>query len=406
MAAFSYQALDANSKLVKGVVEGDSERQVRNQLRAQSLKPLRVEVSNKKASGQGVRWQGLLQPRIGRADLALMTRQLATLIQSGLPVADALKATARQSRKPKIASLLLDIRGRILEGHSLAQALGERPTVFNDMYRATVRAGESAGYLGPVLARLADYIETGQHRQQKLRMAMIYPMVLLSVAILVIAALMTFVMPKLVGIFRHSERALPPLTEALIATSDFMVNYGHWLLVLCAVLVLGTKQLLKQSNWRLRWHRLLLRVPILSGWIISLESARLAGTLAILLDSGVPLLEALRISGQVPTNLVLRQHCADVATLVQEGGSLSKAMEQSNLFPPMLVEMAASGEASGDLGGQLGRAADNQERELELLMGAVLSLLEPLMVVLMGGAVMVIVLAILLPIFDINNLVR
>lgn len=406
MAAFSYQALDANSSLVKGVIEGDSERHVRSQLRAQSLKPLRVSVSSSKPGKTRFNLGSLFQPRLARGDLSLLTRQLATLIQSGLPVADALKATARQSRKPKVAGLLLDIRGHILEGHSLANALGDMPSVFNDMYRATVRAGESAGYLGPVLARLADYIESGQHRQQKLRMAMIYPLVLLSVALLVIGALMTFVMPKLVGIFRHSERALPPLTEALISSSDFLVNYGHFLLLFVIALVLGVRHLLQQPRWRRRLHGLLLHVPVLSGWIISLDSARLAGTLSILLNSGVPLLEALRIAGQVPSNYIIRDHCNEAATYVQEGGSLHQALDKGGLFPPMLVEMAASGEASGELGEMLGRAADNQERELELVMGTAMGLLEPLMVVLMGGAVMVIVLAILLPIFDINSLVR
>lgn len=406
MAAFTYRALNAESALVKGVIEGDSERQVRALLRAQSLKPLRVAASSDKHQSKRASWRHWYAPRMSRGEMALVTRQLATLVQSGLPLADALQSTARQARKPRIKSLLLQVRGRVVEGHTLAYALGEIPRSFNDMFRATVRAGERSGYLAPVLLQLADYSESSQHTQQKLRAAMIYPLVLVSVAVAVIIALMAFVMPKLVGIFQRSDRVLPDLTRALIAISDFLVNYGLLSLLVMLALAVAARLYLQRPQHRLGWHRLILRLPLLSRWQASLDSARLSATLSILVASGVPLLEALRIAAQVPTNLALRECCERVANSVSEGSSLSVAMERADVFPPMLVQMVASGESGGNLDEMLARATDNQQRELELSLNTAMNLLEPLMVVIMGASVMLIVLAVLMPIFDLNSLVR
>jgi general secretion pathway protein F len=406
MAAFSYRALNGESALVKGVVEGDSERQVRALLRAQSLKPLRVALSSTKQKTRQISWRNWFAPRMSRGEMALVTRQLATLVQSGLPLADALQSTARQARKPRIKSLLLQVRGRVVEGHTLAYALGEIPRSFNDMFRATVRAGERSGYLAPVLLQLADYSESSQYTQQKLRAAMIYPLVLVTVAVSVIIALMAFVMPKLVGIFQRSDKVLPDLTRALIAISDYLVNYGLLTLLVMLALAVAARFYLLRPQRRLTWHRLLLRIPLLARWQSSLDSTRLSATLSILVASGVPLLEALRIAAQVPTNLALRECCEQVANSVSEGSSLSVAMERADVFPPMLVQMVASGESGGNLDEMLARATDNQQRELELTLNTVMNLLEPLMVVIMGASVMLIVLAVLMPIFDLNSLVR
>lgn len=406
MGAYSYRALNRDSAVVKGIVEGDSERQVRSLLRAQSLKPLQVSASAANDAKGRESWRQWFAGRLGRGELALVTRQLATLVQSGLPIADALAATARQSRKARVKGLLLQVRARVLEGHTLAYALGEMPGSFNDMYRATVRAGEHAGYLAPVLMRLADYTENSQHTQQKLRMAMIYPLVLVTVAATVIIALMTFVMPKLVGIFQRSDRVLPDLTRYLIATSDFLVNYGAYCLLGVLAAVVIARLSLRANRRRLGWHRFLLRVPVWSRWQGALDSTRLSATLSILVASGVPLMEALRIAAQVPGNLAFGEACGEVADAVSEGASLSRAMDQANVFPPMLVQMVASGESGGNLDEMLARAAENQERELELALSTTMSLLEPAMVVAMGGAVMLIVLAVLLPVFDLNSLVR
>jgi general secretion pathway protein F len=406
MTAYRYRALNPRGKLVRGVLEGDSERQVRSQLRTQSLRPVEVAVANRPEPASSGWRIPLLRRGISAGDLALLTRQLATLVQSNLPLDEALQAAAQQSRSARIKGTLLQVRSRVAEGHTLAYAMGEFPQVFSEMYRAMVKAGEHAGFLGPVLEQLADYTEQRQYTGQKLKMAMIYPFILVGVAIAVVIALMVFVVPELVGIFAHSRRELPLLTKGLIAASDFFRDYGVWLLVALVGAVAIIRRLLRNPQRRQRWHRFLLGVPGLSRLVIALDTARFASTLSILMASGVPLLEALRIAGQVLTNLVLQQDTRLVAERVAEGSSLNRALQQSGHFPPMMVHMVASGEASGELETMLQRSATNQERELEMTLGTMMSLFEPLMVVFMGGMVLTIVLAILLPIFDLNTMVK
>lgn len=406
MTAFRYRALNPGGKLVRGVLEADSERQVRSQLRARQLRPVEVQTAVRaEAANQNLR-QRLFPMRIKGGELALLTRQLATLVQSNLPLADCLQAAAEQTRRPRTKAMLLQVRSRVSEGHTLAYALAEYPQVFNEMYRAMVSAGEHAGFLGPVLEQLADYAEQRQHSTQKLRMAMIYPFILLGVAVAVIVALMVFVVPELVGIFSQSNRELPLLTRVLIASSDFLRDWSLWLILGLGAVVVLARRLLREPNRRRRWHRWLLRVPGVAGLLIALDTARFASTLSILMASGVPLLDALRIAGQVLVNLVLRDESEAVALAVQEGSSLSRALGQAGHFPPMMVHMVASGESSGALEEMLERSAANQERELEMTLGTVMSLFEPLMVVVMGGMVLLIVLAVLLPIFDLNTMVR
>ena len=406
MTAYRYRALNPAGKLVKGILEGDSERQVRTQLRGQSMRPVEVAVANKPMAGSAERRLPLFRPRVSAGDLALLTRQLATLVQSNLPLDEALQAAAQQSRSGRIKGMLLQVRSRVSEGHTLAYAMAEFPMVFNEMYRAMVNAGEHAGFLGPVLQQLADYTEQRQYTSQKLKMAMIYPFILLGVAIAVVVALMVFVVPELVGIFAHSSRELPLLTRGLIASSDFLQDYGLWLVVGLVALWSAARYLLRNPQRRKRWHGLLLRVPGISRLLVALDTARFASTLSILMASGVPLLDSLRIAGQVLTNLVLREDSITVAEHVQEGSSLHRALQHSGRFPPMMVHMVASGEASGELETMLERSASNQERELEMTMGTIMALFEPLMVVFMGGMVLTIVLAILLPIFDLNTMVK
>lgn len=406
MTAYRYRALNLEGKLVRGVLEGDSERQVRSQLRGQSLRPVEVSEANRQAQGASPWRLAALRRRVSAGDLALITRQLATLVQSNLPLDEALQATAAQSRSTRIEGILLQLRSRVAEGHTLAYAMGEFPLVFNEMYRAMVKAGEHAGYLGPVLEQLADYTERRQYTGQKLKMAMIYPFILVGVAIAVITLLMVFIVPELLGIFAHTSRELPLLTRGLIVTSDFFRDWGGWMFLGIAALWWLARRLLRNPRRRRRWHSLLLRIPGISRLLVALDTARFASTLSILMASGVPLLESLRIAGEVLTNLVLREHSEQVAERVQEGSSLHRALEQSGRFPPMMVHMVASGETSGELETMLERSATNQERELEMTLGTMMSLFEPLMVVFMGGMVLTIVLAILLPIFDLNTMVK
>lgn len=404
MTAYRYRALNPAGKLVRGVVEGDSERAVRAQLRDQKLRPVEVGSAARVASG-GLQ-QRLFRTRVSGGELALLTRQLATLVQSNLPLADCLQAAAEQNRRARIKALLLQIRSRVSEGHTLAYALAEFPQIFSDMYRAMVAAGEHAGFLGPVLEQLADYAEQRQHTNQKLKMAMIYPFILLGVAVAVIVALMVFVVPELIGIFQHSDRELPLLTRGLIVTSDFFQDYLTWLALGIGLAIVVFRRLLREPARRRHWHAFLLRIPGISRLLVAVDTARFASTLSILMASGVPLLESLRIAGAVLVNLVLREESAQVATLVQEGSSLSRALGNSRYFPPIMVHMVASGESSGSLETMLERSARNQERELEMTLGTIMALFEPLMVVVMGGVVLIIVLAILLPIFDLNTMVR
>ncbi|NND66458.1 MAG: type II secretion system inner membrane protein GspF [Halioglobus sp.] len=405
MTAYRYRALNTEGKLVKGVLEGDSERQVRTQLRGQNLRPVDVgEANAARLPGAGFSFSNLFN-RISTGDLALITRQLATLVDSNLPLDEALQAAAAQSRSSRIKGMLLQVRSRVAEGHTLAYAMAEFPQVFSEMYRAMVTAGEHAGFLGPVLQQLADYTEQRQYSGQKLKMAMIYPFILLGVAVAVVLLLMTFVVPKLVGIFAQSRQELPALTQGLITASDFFQQYGSWLVVGAIALWLLARQLLKNPGRRKRWHRFLLAVPGISRLLIAMDTARFASTLSILMASGVPLLDSLRIAGQVLTNLVLREDSEFVAERVAEGSSLNRALQQSGRFPPMMVHMVASGETSGELELMLERSATNQERELEMTLGTMMGLFEPLMVVFMGGMVLTIVLAILLPIFNLNTMV-
>lgn len=405
MTAYRYRALNAEGKLIKGVAEGDSERQVRASLRAEQLRPVEVSEANRpQGERSGLRWPQLFT-RVSAGDLALLTRQLATLIDSNLPIDEALQAAAQQSRSARIKGMLLQVRSRVSEGHTLAYAMGEFPQVFTEMYCAMVRAGEAAGFLGPVLQQLADYTEQRQYTNQKLSNAMIYPVILTGVAVGVVGLLMAFVVPKLVGIFAHSQRELPLLTRGLITTSEFIQHYGVWVVLGLVAAVLLFRHALREPRRRRAWHRVLLRVPVLSGLITSVDTARFASTLSILMASGVPLLEALRIAGEVLTNRVLREDSQVVAESVQEGGSLHRALQRSGRFPPMMVHMVASGEASGELETMLARSAANQERELEMALTRSMALFEPLLVVIMGGLVLVIVLAVLMPIFNLNTLV-
>ena len=410
MAAFKYKALDSSGKIVKGVLEGDSERQIRAQLRTKSLRPIEVasagrRAANSSSSDRSIR-RSLFAPRLSASELALITRQLATLVASALPLDECLQAAAEQTRKGSTKALLLQVRSKVAEGHTLAHAMAQFPQTFGEMYRAMVNAGEQAGQLGPVLEQLADYTENRQHTAQKLQMALIYPFVLIAVAIAVVTALMVFVVPEMVGIFAQTKTELPPLTVALIATSDFLTNHG-WILGLAIVaLVIIIRRLLKNPNYKKLSDAGLLRIPGIRRVLIGMDTARFSSTLSILMASGVPLLDALRIAGAVMNNLVLRAASKDVASKVQEGSSLNRALSQEEFFPPMMVHMVASGETSGELETMLERSASNQERELEATLGTVMGLFEPIMVVVMGGLVLTIVMAILLPIFDLNTMVR
>lgn len=405
MSAFEFSALDTTGRSHKGLLEGDTPRQIRQQLRDKGWTPLTVEQVRQKESRKGS-FNVSLRRGISATDLALIARQLATLVRAGLPIEETLRAVSQQTEKARLKSMLLAVRARVMEGHSLAVALGDFPSAFPNLYRTTVAAGEQSGYLDVVLERLADYSESKQQLNQKMTLALIYPALLTIVAILVVTALLAFVVPKVVQVFDNIGQQLPIATRILIALSDFIRDYGLILLGVIVLLSVGFRFLMRHEGPRYRYHQLLLKLPLVSRLVRGLNAARFARTFSILTASGVPVLDGLRISSQVVSNLPMRAAVEEAASKVREGASLHAALERSRYFPPMTIHLIASGESSGNLEGMLDRAAISQEREMETLMAALLGLFEPLLIIGMGGAVLFIVIAILLPIFDLNQLVK
>jgi general secretion pathway protein F len=411
MAAFEYTAVDAGGRERKGVLEGDTARQVRQLLREQALLPVVVtEVSGeqKQVEGGGARRRlsFSFQRGLSPGDLSLVTRQLATLVKSSMPLEESLLAVSQQTDKPRVRNILLGVRSKVMEGYTLADSLGEYPNSFPELYRATVSASEQSGHLDAVLERLADYTENRQALRSRTLGAMLYPVMLFVVCVAIVFFLLVSVVPKVVEVFRNSEAELPLLTQALIAGSDFARDYGLYLAI---ALGLGAwlfrRWLVVESNRR-RWHDFLLRLPLIGKIVRGSNTARFARTLSTLTASSVPVLEALRISGEVVTNLPMKAAVADAAVRVREGAPIGKSLAKSRLFPPMMIHLISSGESSGELDTMLERTAQHQERELDSLLQALVGLLGPLMIIVMGGLVLLIVLAMLMPIFELNQLVR
>jgi general secretion pathway protein F len=403
MATFEYQAINVKGQNIKGSFEADTIKLARQQLKSKELTLLEIEeVHKKEHSGN----RSMLSQRISMRQLAHITRQLAALLGSGLSIDEALGITAKQLDSAKAKRVLLGVRGRILEGQSLAQACSAFPSTFPPLYRATVEAGESSGKLDQVLQRLADYISDKGQLHSKLQMAMIYPMMLTSVSLLVVIGLLAYVVPEITSVFNKMGGELPTITKLLIACSDFFKHYGLVLLIVVTGLSMGFKMLMRLPEPRMRFHLFILNMPFVSRFSKGMNTARFTRTLAILTNSGVELLQALQISSQVLTNNAMQKAVEAASIRVREGQSLNKAMEASGLFPPVTIHLVASGEASGQLPKMLASAADDQERDIQALTEMTLGLFEPILILIMGLVVLAIVLAILLPIFEMNQLVK
>ena len=404
MGAFEYVAMDRAGKQTKGLLEGDTPKHVRQLLRDRNLFPVSVtEVAQREARRQ----HGFtLRRGMSSGELALITRQLASLSQSGLPLEEALLAVAQQNDQPRTKSILLGVRAKVIEGHTLADGFSEFPQAFPELYRATVAAGEQSGHLDAVLERLADYTEARQELRQRVTNAMIYPSALIVMAVIIIGIMLVTVVPKVVRVFENMAADLPALTRAMIATSDFLRSWWFLLIICLAFLAWCMWWILQREGPRRRWHLFLLRMPIVGRLTRGVNTARFTRTLSILAGSGVPILEALKISAEVVENLPMREAVTEASLRVREGASIAKSLAASKLFPPMTIHLISSGETGGRLDEMLGRAAAGQEREVDGLIAALLGVLQPLLIVLMGGVVLLIVLAILLPIFEINSLIR
>jgi len=412
VAAYEYTALDAGGREQRGVLEGDSPRQIRQLLREKQWLPLQVmPVSGERRNGGAApsgaqRWSFSWRAAIKAADVALLTRQLATLVRAAVPLEESLRAVAEQSERPAVQKVLAAVRSRVIEGHTLAHALGEFPKVFPEIYRATVAAGEQSGRLDTVLERLADYTENRDQLRQRVLGAMLYPIVLTVMCVVIIAGLLTYVVPKVVEVFESGRNALPWMTRALLAASDFLATFGPWILAALALAAVVFARWVRAPAARRKVDALLLRLPLVGRLVRGFNTARFTRTFSILTGSAVPVLEALRIAGAVIGNLPMRDAVERAAERVREGAPIGRSLAVGALFPPMTVHLISSGEASGKLEEMLERAASNQERELDGLLTALVGLLGPMLIVAMGVFVTAIVFAMLMPIFEMNTLVR
>jgi general secretion pathway protein F len=407
VGAFEYQALDPKGRTRKGVSQGDSARQVRQLLRDQGLVPISVTGVQEDRLGGGRVSGG---PRRRRAritinELAVITRQFATLLASGMTIEETLSALVSQADGHQVKSVLSGIRAQVMEGRSLADAIASYPRSFPEIYKASVAAGEQSGTLSLVLDRLADYVEGRQVLKQRVSIALIYPVILTVVSILIVAGLLTYVVPRVVAVFENTGQTLPLLTRILIAVGEFLQQYGLWLLGIGVVAAAALALVFRLEGPRYQLHRAFLRLPGLRRLSRGLNTARMARTLAIMVSSGVPLLNSMRAAEGVVSNVVLKADLHEAAGEVAEGVSINRALARRGNFPPLLIQMVASGESSGELGNMLDKSASVMERELESRVAVLVGLFEPFMILFMGCVVLLIVLAILLPIFDLNTLI-
>jgi len=405
MGAFEYTALDLQGKERKGLIEGDTPKHVRQLLREKQLLPMEIQEAAQSELKRS-RASGFMRRGLSTLDLALLTRQLATLLRSGLPLEESLQAVAEQTEKPRVQRIILGVRSKVVEGHPLADGLRDFPQAFPEIYRATVAAGEQSGKLDSVLERLSDYTESRQVMGQQVSNALVYPIVLMVLSFAIVSFLLAYVVPQVVAVFEQGHQELPIATRILIGMSDGIRNYWYYGLAAVGLGTWAFLRWLKAPEARLRFHRLLLRVPLAGKLIRGLNTARFARTFSILTASAVPVLEALKISADVVNNLPMKNAVVDAALRVREGAPIGKSLAARKIFPPMMIHLISSGESSGELEKMLERAAGNQEREMDGLLSTMTNLLGPFMVVFMGAVVMFIVIALLLPIFQLNDLVK
>ncbi len=401
MEAFRYEALDAAGRAVSGIVQADTARQARSQLRAQGLHPSAVDPVRAR--------ERALQPwarGISSDELSLVTRQMATLLTSGLTMEQTLSALIEESSAPMTREVLGGVKAEITAGLSLAGALGAYDRSFPDFYRALVHGGEESGALPTVLQHLADYLDARQALKQKTGLALLYPILVSVVAICIVTGLLVFVVPQIVQVFQQSRQSLPLLTRVLIVVSESLRAVWPYLALGGVGALVAARLALRRDGPRRQWDALLLRAPWMGALIRGVNTSRFASTLAILVGGGVPLLSALKSGARVMTNLVMREAVERSIERVREGESLSRSLAATHVFPPLMVHLVASGEVSGRLEQMLQRAAQLETQALERRLAVFLTLLEPVMILVMGGVVLMIVLAILLPIIEINQLVR
>lgn len=398
MGAYQYHALKKSGQTCKGVIEADSERQAREHLRDQGLLPTHVQAYKKVSRHKN---KDKLRPQ----DLALFTRQLATLLAAGIPIDESLRGVAEQTEQDATRQLIIAVRAKVMEGYGLAQALAEHPHAFPELYRATLAAGEQTGHLDSVLEKIADYTENQQKIREKIQQALIYPILMVVISTFIIGFLLSFVVPKIIEVFTSSGQSLPFMTQILIYVSGFIKQDGLYILLLLMALIWGFKQSLKKEAVRLQWDRFLLKLPLIAYLIKSINVARYIHTFSILFDAGVSVLETMRVSASLIHNVVMRQAFDQAAIQVKEGTAIHLSLRQTTFLKPMATHLISSGEKSGQLAAMMARAAAHLDNEVKRLIDGALALLEPLIILFMGGVVLFIVLSTLLPIFSMEQLV-
>lgn len=398
MGAYHYQALNKSGSTKKGIIEADSERQARQLLREQGLVPTQIRALAKQQQSHN-------KGKIPAQDLALLTRQLATLLAAGIPVEESLRGVSEQTEKDKVRGLIIGVRAKVLEGYGLAQAMGEFPNAFPELYRATVGAGEQTGRLDMVLEKLADYTENQQQTRQKVQQALIYPLLMITVSTGIISFLLAFVVPKIIEVFSNSGQELPNMTKVLIHLSDLIKSYGLLALLAFIISLVAFKKSLSNLKIRTAWHALLLKLPVSSYLVRSVNVARYIHTFGILFAAGVSVLETMRVSASLVTNLVMRNAFDQAAVRVREGGSISQSLKDTGFLSPMATHLIASGEKSGQIASMMEKAASHLDNEVKRLIDTALTLLEPFIILFMGAVVLFIVLATLLPVFSMDQLV-
>jgi general secretion pathway protein F len=406
MPAFRYEAVDAAGATRKGVLNADNARAARADLRTQGLTPLKVETIGAQVDASGATRSRGFGERLSQNELALFTRQLASLLEAGLPLEQAFTALLEQAERAYVRDLVASIRAEVIGGAPFSAALARHPRDFAEIYRALVASGEQIGQLSRVLSRLADYIERSNALVQKVRLAFIYPAIVSFVAFAIVIFLLTYVVPQIVSVFANTKQKLPFLTIMMLGVSNFVRAWGIYL----ALLVIGAwfawRRALKNRDLKRRFHAWLLDAPIYGKFERSMNTARFASTLAITTGSGVPILRALDTSRDTLSNVAMKELVEEASASVREGAGLARSLAAQKYFPPMLVHMIRAGEITGELPAMLDRAAMSQQADLERRALTIAGLLEPVLILTMGVVVLLIVLAVLMPIIEINQLVR
>ena len=404
MPAFRYEAVFADGQNKSGVINADSARAARADLRNQGLTPISVEQIASQEKNKGER--SFFADKLSSNELSLFTRQLASLLEAGLPLEQSFSALLEQAEREYVRDLIAAIRSEVMAGHALSDVLKQHPRDFAEIYTALVASGEQIGQLARVLSRLADFIERRNALVQKVRLAFTYPAIVTVVAFAIVIFLLAYVVPQIVSVFANTKQKLPILTVIMLAISDFVRAYGIVVGVIVTLLFWMWRQLLKNPDIKHRWHTWLLTAPMYGKFERSLNTSRFASTLAITIGSGVPILQALQTSRDTLSNVAMRQQVENATAEVREGVSLARALSAGQNFPPMLIHMIRAGEVTGNLPAMLERAADSQQQDLERRALTVAGLLEPMLILAMGVVVLLIVLAVLMPIIEINQLVR